>query len=299
MNTKTQHHLLISEVSSQTGVNSITLRAWERRHGILKPKRTEKGHRLYSEKDVDLIKNILVMLEQGIAVGQIKHLMKPDISKENEKELEKNRWDEYLENILQAVKQFNFHKLDTLYNDILSLYPTHIVTTRVLLPLLETLGKNWQTSETGIAEEHFFSIYLRNKIGTRLHHEMYHSGSSRIIFACLPGEYHEFGLLLFALYCLNKGCHPIIFGANLPFNQLEPVARITKADAIVLKGELNPAVYQNLNTLAEVMTLPIFIQNDTEIIEEHKFNLLPKDHIDAFLQMKKVMNASLKKRSTK
>lgn len=299
MNTKSQHYLLISEVSSQTGVNPITLRAWERRYGILKPKRTEKGHRLYSENDVSLIKNILVTLEQGVAIGQINYLIKSDIPKEDEKALENYRWHEYLENILQAIKQFNFHKLDNLYNDILSLYPIHIVTKRLILPLLETLGKNWKASETGIAEEHFFSIYLRNKIGVRLHHEMYHSGSSRIIFACLPCEHHEFGLLLFALYCLNKGCHPVILGANLPFNQLEPVARITKADAIVLKGALDPAAYQNLNALAEATNVPIFIQNDSEMVGEHKFTILPKDYIDAFLQMKKVMNVLLKKKRKK
>ena len=42
----------IRELSSLTGVNSVTLRAWERRYGLLKPQRTPKGHRLYSMQDV-------------------------------------------------------------------------------------------------------------------------------------------------------------------------------------------------------------------------------------------------------
>ena len=40
----------IRTVSSLTGVNSITLRAWERRYGLIKPVRTPKGHRLYTQK---------------------------------------------------------------------------------------------------------------------------------------------------------------------------------------------------------------------------------------------------------
>ncbi|MEC8483393.1 MAG: MerR family transcriptional regulator, partial [Pseudomonadota bacterium] len=46
-------------LSEQTGVNSVTLRAWERRYGLLKPFRTEKGHRLYQPQDVDRVKKIL------------------------------------------------------------------------------------------------------------------------------------------------------------------------------------------------------------------------------------------------
>ena len=40
--------LPIREVARQTGVNAVTLRAWERRYGLIVPHRTEKGHRLYT-----------------------------------------------------------------------------------------------------------------------------------------------------------------------------------------------------------------------------------------------------------
>jgi len=46
----------IRVVSSETGVNAITLRAWERRYGLITPKRTAKGHRLYTEQDIRLIR---------------------------------------------------------------------------------------------------------------------------------------------------------------------------------------------------------------------------------------------------
>ncbi|MCA1898692.1 MerR family DNA-binding transcriptional regulator, partial [Shewanella putrefaciens] len=40
--------LPIGEVSSITGVNAVTLRAWQRRFGLVIPERTPKGHRLYT-----------------------------------------------------------------------------------------------------------------------------------------------------------------------------------------------------------------------------------------------------------
>ena len=36
----------IREVARLTGVNPVTLRAWERRYGLIQPTRTESGHRL-------------------------------------------------------------------------------------------------------------------------------------------------------------------------------------------------------------------------------------------------------------
>jgi len=38
------HTLTISQVAEQTGVNPVTLRAWQRRYGLLSPARTAKGH---------------------------------------------------------------------------------------------------------------------------------------------------------------------------------------------------------------------------------------------------------------
>ena len=58
----------IRTVSSLTGVNSVTLRAWERRYDLVKPIRTPKGHRLYTLSDVDLI-NQVVALQQGGAAS--------------------------------------------------------------------------------------------------------------------------------------------------------------------------------------------------------------------------------------
>ena len=59
----------IRTVSSLTGVNAVTLRAWERRHGLIKPHRTPKGHRLYTREDIHRIHRILSLLDAGYAIS--------------------------------------------------------------------------------------------------------------------------------------------------------------------------------------------------------------------------------------
>ena len=61
----------IREVARLTGVNPVTLRAWERRHGLIVPTRTESGHRLYSMSDIERVRSILNWIERGVAVSKI------------------------------------------------------------------------------------------------------------------------------------------------------------------------------------------------------------------------------------
>ena len=41
----------IGDVAERCGINPVTLRAWQRRYGLLKPQRSEGGHRLFDEED--------------------------------------------------------------------------------------------------------------------------------------------------------------------------------------------------------------------------------------------------------
>ena len=56
----------IRVLSEKTGVGTSTLRAWERRYGLLKPERTPKGHRLYSAGDMRHVERILTLLEEQL-----------------------------------------------------------------------------------------------------------------------------------------------------------------------------------------------------------------------------------------
>ncbi|WP_077954113.1 MerR family transcriptional regulator, partial [Salmonella enterica] len=49
----------IGEFARLCGINAATLRAWQRRYGLLKPQRTDGGHRLYSDDDIRQALSIL------------------------------------------------------------------------------------------------------------------------------------------------------------------------------------------------------------------------------------------------
>jgi len=256
--------LPIRTVSTLTGVNAITIRAWERRYGLITPQRTPKGHRLYTHQDVVRIRQIVELLKQGISVGHVKPLLErqPDETSAQPAADNGDIWKHYQERMLRAIEKFDELALDNSYNDALSLYPVDIVNQRLTTPLLRLLGERWNLRETGIAEEHFFSVYLRNKLGTRIHHTNQHTRAPLLLLACLPGELHEIGLLSFALSAISNGYRVLILGANTPLQQIPLVLERKPCAGVVLSGSAKPArgvVDKGLPELASHVSVPVFV----------------------------------------
>ena len=268
--------LPIRTVSSLTGVNAVTIRAWERRYGLIIPQRTPKGHRLYTQQNVERINRIVELLNQGISVGHVKPLL--DQSQGNAATSSRtddvNTWNDQQDKMLAAIERFDEPSLDSTYNDALSLYPLDIVNQRLTTPLLRLLGERWKKRETGIAEEHFFSVYLRNKLGSRIHHLNQRGNGPLLLLACLPGELHETGLLFFALAAVNAGYRVLILGANTPLQQIPGVLDKKPCAGVVLSGSSKPArgvIGTDLSDLTRQIKTPIFVGGITSVSHQEKF----------------------------
>jgi len=259
----------IRTVSSLTGVNSITLRAWERRYGLIKPVRTPKGHRLYTQNDIDLIQQVLELLDKGISIGQVKdYLAGKGSQSKSKKEDASDPWSSYQRRMLNAIVRFDTNSLDQAYNDALSVYPIDLVTKQLIIPLLRKLGERWAEKEGSVAEEHYFGAYLRNKLGARFHHHASPQNGPLLVAACLPGEHHEVGLMLFCLTALNQGYRLVYLGADTPFNELVVPVERSNANAILLSGSIDPessVLNKEISALVENVDVPVFIGGKTAV----------------------------------
>ncbi|HKJ77727.1 MAG TPA: MerR family transcriptional regulator [Gammaproteobacteria bacterium] len=224
----------IRRLAELSGVSATTLRAWERRYGLLRPARTAKGHRLYNADDVALVRRVVDLLEAGWSVrdaaARIREGGPPPATAPQEV------WPGYRDRLLGAVARFDPQRLDAVYNEALSLYPVDRVTEDLVRPALRTLGAHWMDGETGIAEEHFLSAFLRNKLGARLHHEGRHPHGPRLVAATLPGERHELGFLMFCLAAVGRGYRLLYLGPDLPLAQVTAAATRTSAAGVLLSG---------------------------------------------------------------
>jgi DNA-binding transcriptional MerR regulator len=257
----------IGTVSKLTGVGAITLRAWERRHGLrhglIRPVRKESGHRLYTRNHIDQINRITALTQGGLRISQINpEMLESDTDSESGAETDSDVWKDYLNSMIAAAISLDEDRLEEIYNTALSLYPINLVTRKLLTPLLIELGIRWASQQSGVAEEHFFAFYLRNKLGARYHHRPRGNNGLRLLLAGLPGEHHEIGLLLFALAAHETGYSVIPLGANMPMDELGKIAEKKGCSAILLSGAIEPSertLTRDLPLLVDQAKVPVMI----------------------------------------
>ncbi|BBP74871.1 MerR family transcriptional regulator [Pseudomonas sp. Ost2] len=223
--------LPIREVARQTGVNAVTLRAWERRYGLIVPHRTPKGHRLFSTEHVQRIQAILTWLNRGVAVRQVKQLLD---APQPPAEPPENDWHRLHHNLVRAIGQLDERQVDDSFNQAMSLYPPRTVCEQLLIPLLAELEQRWQSQFGGQMERTFFYSWLRSKLGARIYHNNRQLKGAPLLLvnqSDLPLEPH---LWLTAWLASSADCPVEVFDWPLPPGELALAVEHLKARAVVL-----------------------------------------------------------------
>lgn len=128
----------IQTVAERCGVNPVTLRAWERRYGLIKPARTASGHRRYSDEDVARIRAILGWLDRGLPIGQVRQMLDGE-GVTAVPELDAGPWRAAVDEALAALDTLNSRRLEQVLNRLTAEYPLSRVFALFCDPLLESL----------------------------------------------------------------------------------------------------------------------------------------------------------------
>ncbi|KPX46323.1 MerR family transcriptional regulator [Pseudomonas syringae pv. tagetis] len=260
--------LPIREVARQTGVNAVTLRAWERRYGLIVPHRTAKGHRLYSDEHVQRVMKILTWLNRGVSVSHVKGLI--DDNRQDALP-PTNDWDALRQTLLVAIGELAERRVDDVFNQAMSLYPPRTLCEQLLLPLLAELEQRWQGKFGAQLERTFFYSWLRSKFGARIYHNNRQLSGSPLLLvnqSDLPLEPH---LWLAAWLVSSADCPVEVFDWPLPVGELALAAEYLKPRGILLYSSKALNVAQLPRLLANI-TCPVVLGGPT--VQIHNAELL-------------------------
>lgn len=156
----------IRELSARTKVNTVTIRAWERRYGLLNPERTNKGHRLYSDADVVTIEKILALVARGVPLGKVKKLLAKDYVEESFDETDS--WAEPMAKLVEAIQAFSSSRIEHLIDEYFLNYPPSICRERLIEPTLEALAKSDNKHATSLFAESELVRYTTLRLNTKV-----------------------------------------------------------------------------------------------------------------------------------
>ena len=220
--------LPMREVVRLTGINPVTLRAWERRYGLVSPLRTDGGHRLYTPQDLQTIQDILLWTGRGMAVGKIGELLAQRQRQEPaQPDDERLQWREAFS---RATATFDQSELDRLYGQAYSIFPSATLLEDILLPLwrsLLTLNAFGARSQWA-----FLDAFLRARVLLRL--QMSRALGAGVLLADAAGTTQEFELLATGLLLGGDDLRVQPLAPGAPLDELPLVCAAMQPAALVL-----------------------------------------------------------------
>ena len=223
----------IREVARQTGINPVTLRAWERRYGLIKPLRTAKGHRLYNLEHIDKIHKVLAWLERGVAVSQVKQLLEEQTLAQSDSD---SPWHSQHQQWCTWIEQLAERQLDEAFKNAMALYPPETLCQHLLLPLLAKLQQQWTLTTTARVEQVFFMTWLRTQLGSRITHNNRLHNRAPLLLVSLTEQMLEPELWLCAWLASYAECPVRVLEWPIPAPDLALAVKHIQPRALLLYG---------------------------------------------------------------
>lgn len=225
----------IKKVAQLLDIPSVTIRAWENRYHVVNPMRTEGGHRLYSEKDVEILKWLKQQTtENDMKISEAVQLLNQSRSQSTISPSNSRSYEDIKTTLYQALIEMNTQEANNIIELAFSLFDYEDVFHHILAEILYQIGDDWENGKITVAHEHFASQFVVNRFAQFLRILPVNKSLPKIVAFCPEGEDHHIGLMLFSLFLRKKGNEVIYLGPNTPFDGLLDVIESKKLSIIAI-----------------------------------------------------------------
>src|SRR3712207_2379731 len=116
---------------------------------------------------------------------------------------EARAFDQLIEEIVDALMSFDIPQADQTLSEAFAMYPFERVLLELVQPAMIEIGERWHRGEINVAAEHFATQFVRRKLASLL--SLFEGSAHRatIVVGCAPGELHDLGALLSALFLVR------------------------------------------------------------------------------------------------
>jgi MerR family transcriptional regulator, light-induced transcriptional regulator len=246
----------IRDLEQLTGIKAHTLRIWEKRYGVVTPKRTPTNIRYYNDEDLKKLLNISILNRHGFKISNLANLENEDLGKKIISITNKSfDTDSNIENLIIAMIELDEGKFEKILTTLIINLGFEDTFIKVLIPLFEKIGILWQIGTISPAQEHFITNLIRQKIIVAIDGLITSSNmtNKKTFILYLPdGELHELGLLFYSYLIQKRGHRVIYLGQMVPFEDLTEIAEVQKPHVFLTfftANIMNENIQQHLEAL--------------------------------------------------
>ena len=225
----------ISDLEHLSGIKAHTLRIWEQRYNIIRPKRTDTNIRYYDDTDLKLVLNISLLKEHGFKISEIARMTVEAMSQEVLSLTDKNlRYSDQIQALTLSMIDLDEERFEKIMSTNALQVGFEQTMINIVYPFLIKIGVLWQTGAISPAQEHFISNLIRQKLIVAIDGQIMRRNDCPKYLLFLPeGELHELSLL-FANFLLRSRQNRVIYlGQSLPFTDVVGAYEIYRPHVIL------------------------------------------------------------------
>jgi len=215
-----------------SGIKAHTLRVWEKRYGIIKPRRTENNIRYFLDEDLKHILNIALLNKNGHKISKIAEMGNEEISttiKSIAQEPISEQDD--VESMTIAILELDSASCKSILNKVVGNVGFEACINGFIYPLLDKLSVMWISGSLKPVHESFIRTIIKNKVCSEIGaiQKDYTSDVKFLIY--LPeNENQELSTLFLEFILKKKGAEVINLGNNVNVHDLYTASEIYKPD---------------------------------------------------------------------
>lgn len=234
----------IKRAAEVTGVSEATLRAWERRYGVIAPGRTPGRYRLYDDTSLERIRAMQALIQSGWAArqaaaevlrgwrpppGQRSSMGMPASASGADESrpasagqgrpaarLPEAAEDDVFGGFRRAAADLDTQALADVLDDRFGRGPFEAVVDDWLMPALVAIGEDWAAGRLSVAGEHLAANAVQRRLATAYETAYRQTTGPRLLAGLPPGAAHDLGVFAFTIAARRAGLATTYLGANVP-----------------------------------------------------------------------------------
>ena len=230
----------IAAVERDTGLSKDVLRVWERRYGFPLPERDACGERVYSADQVDRLRLIKRLMDQGHRPGK---LIAAPLEELNALAPRRNRLVEVLppaddagelEELLDLIRQHDAGGYTQAMQQRIARQGLQRFVQDTVAPITWRVGQAWESGNIEVFEEHLFTELTKRVLRQSIAALPGGKRRPRIILTSVPEEQHVLGLLMVEALFALEGAECIPLGTQMPLLEIARAAAAHRAEIVAL-----------------------------------------------------------------
>lgn len=247
----------IGVVASLTGLSVALIRAWERRYGVPRPARSAGQHRLYSPRDVALLRRAAALRAQGLAAAAacaqaLAEATPAAPTAPSGVVATTDAAGDLSARLLDAVEAMDAGRVSALLAETAALLDVESAWERILAPVFRRLGEGWERRGVTAGPEHLLSVLVRGRLTTLLEAMPRIPAAPTVVIGAAPGEQHDLASLMLALMLARAGWQVTFLGAETPQDAMAAAARAVRADVVVISATTPECADAGLESLRQI-----------------------------------------------